>query len=93
MGDSAAQNLARQVGRRIAELRAKQDLTQEQLSERATVGLRYLQRVEAGEENLTLESVAKLAEVLGVHSRELFKPARSRQPGRGRPRKRRPARS
>ena len=62
----SSEGLAVKVGRRIAELRSKRGLTQEQFSERAGVGLRYIQRVEGGEENLTLESLYAFAEILSV---------------------------
>jgi transcriptional regulator with XRE-family HTH domain len=38
----------------VAERRRAYGLTQEQLAEKLDVSLKYLQRVEAGEENLTL---------------------------------------
>lgn len=75
----------RHVGRRVAELRAELGWTQEQLAEHARVSLKYLQRIEAGRENLTLRSVARLANHLRVPPAELFVPPRSRRPKRGRP--------
>ncbi len=69
----------------MAELRKAQNLTQDDLAERADVSIRYLQSVEAGGENLTVESLAALADVLGVGFRNLFKNPRSRRVLRGRP--------
>ena len=66
------ERLVRDVGRRIGELRADKDMTQEALATAAGVGTRYVQRVEAGRENLTIRSLALLASVLRVSVRELF---------------------
>lgn len=75
----------RDVGRRIAELRASQHLTQEQLAEVMEVSLKYLQRVEAGRENLTLNSLVNVANYLRTSWRELTRAPRSRVVRRGRP--------
>ena len=78
-----ADEIIRDVGRRVAELRAARSLTQAQLAERADVSLKYLQRVEAGGENLTIRSLVKLASLLGVGVRELFDSPRSRAAAKG----------
>lgn len=76
------------VGRRIAELRRGKGYTQEQMAELLDVGSRYVSRAERGDENLTLESLAKVASVLGVRARALLdapaKTALSVRPGRPR---------
>ncbi len=46
--------------------------TQEHLAERLRVSTRYLQSVEAGAENLTIDSLAKIGNVLGVKAAHLF---------------------
>lgn len=58
--------LLRQVGRRIAELRGERGLTQEALAARLRMSDRYLRRIEAGEINLTLASLARIANRLDV---------------------------
>lgn len=60
------------VGRRVAELRLKRRLTQETLAERAHVSSRYVQKIEAGEENLTIVTLAKMANALRVSVPDLF---------------------
>jgi transcriptional regulator with XRE-family HTH domain len=50
----------RAVGRRVAELRVETGLTQEQLAEKLDVSLKYIQRIERGDENLTIDSLVKL---------------------------------
>jgi transcriptional regulator with XRE-family HTH domain len=54
------------------------------MADRLEVTLRYVQRVEAGEENLTLESLAQFANTLRVPLEELFvaPEPRKRRPGR-----------
>lgn len=75
---------SRDVGRRVAELRIKRELTQAQLAEEAEVSLRYLQSVEAGL-NLTLESLVKFANLFHVPVIELFKPPHTKASRPGRP--------
>lgn len=85
--------LIKDLGRRIAELRAARNWTQENLSTRLNVSLKYLQRVEAGYENLTVDSLYKIATKLRVDVADLFTPPASREVRRGRPAGRRPDRS
>jgi transcriptional regulator with XRE-family HTH domain len=74
------------VGRRVAELRRGRDWTQERLAEEAEVSLKYLQRVEAGRENLTVQSLVKLANLLHASMLAFFERPRSRgRPMPGRP--------
>lgn len=77
--------VARDVGRRIAELRRELGATQQAFSERADVSLKYLQRVEAGSENLTIESLVKFGTLLRVDVIELFRPPQSPRGRPGRP--------
>lgn len=76
--------LIRYVGKRIGELRRIAGWTQQKVADRVGVTLRYVQRVEAGEENLTLESLARFANTLRVPLEELFvaPEPRKRRPGR-----------
>ena len=77
--------VARNVGRRVAELRGERGLTQEEFSAEVGVSLRYLQQVEAGRENLTIESLVKLANHLNTRVTALFEPAQTQAKRRGRP--------
>lgn len=73
---------------RIAELREERQLTQAQLAERAGLSLRYVQTLEAGEGNCTLEALVAVAGGLDSHVRELFvQPTLRRRRRRGRPKK------
>jgi transcriptional regulator with XRE-family HTH domain len=68
------------VGRRVAELRAKQCLSQEELAERLDVGVRYIQAVQAGQQNVTLKSLAQFAAELRVPAAAFFEPPTTRPP-------------
>jgi transcriptional regulator with XRE-family HTH domain len=74
-------------GRRVAELRRAKVWTQATLAERWGVSVQYVRLVEGGHENLTIESLALLASVLGVEAFELLiapKGRAKRKPGRPR---------
>lgn len=73
------------VGRRIAALRVRHGMTQDELAERAGVSLKYLQRIEAGRENLSIKSLARWAALLEAHVAELFRGRVRSQAGPGRP--------
>ena len=79
--------LVRDVGRRLAELRAARGWTQEIFAERLGVTSRYLARLEAGKQNLTIHRLAWLANELAVRVADLFDAPSSRDAKRGRPRK------
>jgi len=77
--------VVRDVGRRVAELRQELGLTQEQFAEDLGVHPRYLARIERGGQNLTLHRLVWLAGHLGVHAAELMVAPRSREVRVGRP--------
>jgi transcriptional regulator with XRE-family HTH domain len=79
--------LLQNLGRRIAELRVKCGLTQEQLAELVDVSTRYIQSVEAGNENLTVRTLANFASVFEVTVGDLFLAPMKPKPGPGRPRR------
>ncbi|MGO9917459.1 MAG: helix-turn-helix transcriptional regulator [Isosphaeraceae bacterium] len=73
------------LGQRVAELRREGGLTQARLAESAEISLRYLQSIEAGEENPVLDLLVRFANLFGVSVPDLFQPPRStgqRKPGR-----------
>lgn len=75
------------LGRRIGELRAALGLTQEKLAERLKVSPRWLQSVEAGRENLTVDTIVKFANALRTDVGTLFELATTPAPKRGRPKR------
>ena len=75
----------RDVGRRLGELRAAAALTQEELATKAGVGWKYQQQIELGYENLTLRTLVKYANLLGVTLADLMQAPASRMAKPGRP--------
>lgn len=72
------------AGRRVSELRATLGMTQQVLAQAVGVSVAYLQRVEAGRQNLTLRSLARFAWGLGVHAAALLEPPGARRYARRR---------
>lgn len=73
------------LGHRIVELREDRALAQEELAELARVSPRTMQRIEAGEANLSVERLYDVATALSVELQELFAPPSRpivRRPGR-----------
>lgn len=86
MANDDFEQVLRAVGRRVAELRSAAGLTQEVLAEELGVSVTYLQRIEAGTENLTVRSLVRLAGHLSTSVANLFAPPTdtTRRPGRPR---------
>lgn len=82
--------LLKKIGRRIAELRQDAEQTQEQLAAKLRITLKYLQRVEAGRHNLSVDSLVRFSRALKAEPMTLFEEPRSLAVNRGRPRKRTP---
>ena len=64
----------RMVGRAVAAFRRASGMTQAELAARASVAVQYVQRVEAGKQNLTIATCVKFANALGVEPVRLFAP-------------------
>lgn len=82
--------IVRDVGRRIAEIRAGRDLTQEEAAERLGLSVKGYQFIERGIQNLTIKTLVRIANALDVRTAELFAAPASREIRRGRPRKKTP---
>lgn len=90
----SADVISRSLGRRIAELREGRAWTQQAFADRLGVTLKYVQRLEAGSENLTIVTMVHVANALGAKVASLFeKPSSVARRGPGRPRKAAPAES
>jgi len=56
----------KKLGLRIKELRKKRNLTQEELGESSEMNSKHLSEIERGIVNISVQSLAKIAESLGV---------------------------
>lgn len=63
------------IGRRIADLRRKQRLTQEGLAQQLGISVEYVRRVEIGGANMTMHTLVGWANRLNVDVIDLLKPA------------------
>ena len=60
------------IGNKLKELRVLKGLTQEELAERADLHPTYIGQVERGEKSLTIASLEKIVEGLGISFSDLF---------------------
>lgn len=54
------------IGRRVAELRAEKDMTQQQLADLTGISREHVARIEAGKYSVGLKHLAKIAAALGM---------------------------
>ena len=77
-GDERVDRLLAEVGRRIRARRKELHLSAKRASERADgINHRHWQKIEAGEVNITLNTLVRVAKALRVDPYELFPPSRS----------------
>jgi transcriptional regulator with XRE-family HTH domain len=74
--------LQRVVGRNLLAYRKAQNLSQEAFADVLDVHRTYMGGIERGERNLTLISVERIAEKLGIDPIDLLKPPRKVRPSR-----------
>ncbi len=75
-------DLQRAVGQNLRAYREAKGLSQEAFADVLGVHRTYMGGVERGERNLTLKTVERIAERLGVDALELFGDQAGRPPGR-----------
>ena len=73
-------DLIKTVGSRIREARQKAGLTQAQAGVKAGLAQSYIFELETGGANITLRTLAKMADVLGVDARDLLPESRTAAP-------------
>lgn len=61
-----AERVLRDLGRRIKELRVEAELTQEDAADRAGIDPKRWQRIEAGDANVTVKTLVRVAAALRV---------------------------
>ena len=59
-------------GRRVRELRAQRNISQEELADKARLHRTYIGSVERGERNISLENIVRIARALLVLPKELL---------------------
>ena len=65
-------DLRRNLGLRILDLRKSGGLTQEELGEKAGLSYKFIGELERGEVNVSIDSLLKIAEALGIKIGDLF---------------------
>ena len=65
-------DLRKDVGERIRSLRKAGGITQEELGEKAGLNYKFIGELERGRVNVSLDSLQKIAEALGVKIGDLF---------------------
>src|ERR1700677_4196826 len=78
------------IGRRVAEIRLKLGLTQDALAEKAGVTGGYIRQIEGGWKNLRVNTLCKIADILGCQTRDLFETPTMKKQTSGRPRRGKP---
>ena len=64
--------LQRYIAQKVKYLRKKQNMSQEELSERADLGLKYINQLENQNVNLTIHSLEKVIDALEMTPEEFF---------------------
>jgi ribosome-binding protein aMBF1 (putative translation factor) len=83
VSDDDAEALKRNVGNHVAIARERAGLTQAAFAEKFGMSVTYVQRIERGAANLTLESLVKLARMVRTPVARLLAPTpRQRRTGR-----------
>ena len=85
MPNERTREVLRFVAANVRRLRARRNLTQEQLAEKAEFDLRYLQKIEAASIHFNVGVLVILADALEVEPGVLLRPAELPAPVRGRP--------
>ncbi|GEM_PF-504565 len=78
------------IGRRVAEIRLKLGLTQDALAEKAGVTGGYIRQIEGGWKNMRVNTLCKIADILGCQTRDLFETPTMKKRASGRPRLEKP---
>ena len=65
-------NILKKFGEQVREERIKQNLSQEELAERAGVHRTYIGMVERAEKNITLLNIEKITKALNINITDFF---------------------
>ncbi|MFD5021077.1 helix-turn-helix domain-containing protein [Paenibacillus sp. NPDC058367] len=67
------QNIKEVVGARVRELRKEKGMSQEELAHAANLHPTYIGKLERGERNMSVESLDKATQALGITLEQLFR--------------------
>lgn len=67
------QNIKEVVGARVRELRKEKGMSQEELAHAANLHPTYIGKLERGERNMSIESLEKATQALGITLEQLFR--------------------
>ena len=73
LSDKEKRKYYKRLGLRLRELRNKRSLTLEETEERGVKSWKHLQRIEAGEANITMETLLLLSLIYRVHPSDVLK--------------------
>ena len=62
-----------EFGRRVRHYRAQQQISQEELADRAALDRTYMSSIERGKRNVSLENICRIARALNVDPAELVR--------------------
>jgi transcriptional regulator with XRE-family HTH domain len=65
-------NINKKLGIKIRNLRREKNITQEELAFRAELTFTYLNQIENGKRNPTVDAIARIAKGLGVKAQNLL---------------------
>lgn len=69
---NAANDLRKELGEKIRELRKAAGLTQEELDEKTGLSYKFIGELERGQVNVSLDSLVKITDALGIQIGDLF---------------------
>lgn len=65
-------NINKKLGKKIRELRKKKELTQEELAYRSDLDYSYINQIENGKRNPSMDAVERIAKALSVKAKDLL---------------------
>lgn len=66
-------NIRKDLGKRIREIRKMKGLTQEELGEKANLNYKFIGELERGNVNISLDSLSRISTTLDIHIADLFR--------------------
>lgn len=74
MNSISKSNIDKNFGKILREFRLKNNLTQEQLSEKLGISLKYISRIENGNNGIKTQTLINCINILGITPEILYKP-------------------